>query len=453
MGFRAAYITGGQVPAGEESHYPVSPGEVIDLLPLNLQPRYAYGDPIYTNNLITFPSQGDFFGTYYTDINVYLTDNFDWIGGMPATTPDEAGLVGINRDTMLKWFYRVKRWKVSVSGSYNLQYLDSDPTPPYHNYLANRDIAFTADFEVPNLATTGPLDPMETNPPWHVADERDMAMRTGFYQIGAELEMTPGLDAPNAYPSPIYTTGSWLVPYVSFLAFGLHDPDAGPTDGMENWNGGTLPIESVTNTAGVGNAEPVYIYARLSLIPPIYDTGLYYIAPFGAVGNSGRFQWTIAPKYQSDYYYAYPNPLPGSTQTGGLLAVGFIYTILGFATGDDFTNVGAASNATGVIFVATGTTPTAWSNGSTIWSGKQTAPAMLGTTTVTDGVTTATTNFWETHQEWTDTLWDSTLVTLWKKWTAFDVTFTALKYHQYATKSGAPVYDEDTGAQINDPFS
>jgi len=56
----------------------------------------------------------------------------------------------------------------------------------------------------------------------------------------------------------------------------------------------------------------------------------------------------------------------GGGQAGGLLVVGNRYVISDFHAGDDFTNVGAASNATGVIFVASGTTPTTWSNNSVL---------------------------------------------------------------------------------------
>lgn len=52
--------------------------------------------------------------------------------------------------------------------------------------------------------------------------------------------------------------------------------------------------------------------------------------------------------------------------TSGSLVVGALYRINHFETGDDFTNVGAASNADGVEFTATGTTPTTWSNGSAL---------------------------------------------------------------------------------------
>lgn len=55
-----------------------------------------------------------------------------------------------------------------------------------------------------------------------------------------------------------------------------------------------------------------------------------------------------------------------ATRTSGLLITGATYRITRFETSDVFTNVGAASNATGVIFIATGTTPTTWSNGSAL---------------------------------------------------------------------------------------
>ena len=52
--------------------------------------------------------------------------------------------------------------------------------------------------------------------------------------------------------------------------------------------------------------------------------------------------------------------------TTGALVVGKRYTLTTFVAGDDFTNVGAASNESGVSFTATGTAPTTWTNGSTV---------------------------------------------------------------------------------------
>jgi len=69
----------------------------------------------------------------------------------------------------------------------------------------------------------------------------------------------------------------------------------------------------------------------------------------------------------------YTNGLPAAwqygsqvAQTSGTLTVGKLYKIDTFVSGDDFTNVGAASNANGVQFTATGTTPTTWTNGSSL---------------------------------------------------------------------------------------
>lgn len=55
-----------------------------------------------------------------------------------------------------------------------------------------------------------------------------------------------------------------------------------------------------------------------------------------------------------------------SSATSGDLAKGRRYLLETFLAGDDFTNVGAGSNATGVIFIATGTTPTTWSHASVL---------------------------------------------------------------------------------------
>jgi hypothetical protein len=52
--------------------------------------------------------------------------------------------------------------------------------------------------------------------------------------------------------------------------------------------------------------------------------------------------------------------------TSGTLTVGKKYRINIYVSDDDFANVGAASNASGVEFTATGTTPTKWTNSSTV---------------------------------------------------------------------------------------
>jgi len=52
--------------------------------------------------------------------------------------------------------------------------------------------------------------------------------------------------------------------------------------------------------------------------------------------------------------------------TSGTLEVGKSYTITTRLGSDDFTNVGAAANTNGTIFIATGTTPTTWTSSSII---------------------------------------------------------------------------------------
>jgi hypothetical protein len=52
--------------------------------------------------------------------------------------------------------------------------------------------------------------------------------------------------------------------------------------------------------------------------------------------------------------------------TSGSLVVGNSYFIRTYVSDDDFTNVGAASNAAGVMFTATGTTPTHWAHESNL---------------------------------------------------------------------------------------
>ena len=55
-----------------------------------------------------------------------------------------------------------------------------------------------------------------------------------------------------------------------------------------------------------------------------------------------------------------------STATSGSLTTSKRYQIETYVAGDDFANLGAAENATGVVFTSSGTTPTDWTNGSTV---------------------------------------------------------------------------------------
>lgn len=55
-----------------------------------------------------------------------------------------------------------------------------------------------------------------------------------------------------------------------------------------------------------------------------------------------------------------------SLVSSGTLVVGRSYKIITYTSDDNFANVGAASNAAGVIFTATGTTPTHWEHSSVL---------------------------------------------------------------------------------------
>jgi hypothetical protein len=70
---------------------------------------------------------------------------------------------------------------------------------------------------------------------------------------------------------------------------------------------------------------------------------------------------TATPKFKvvTGFYYQ-----SNSIYTSGELVIGQTYYILTYQETDDFSNVGAEVNSSGVTFVATGTTPTDWSNGS-----------------------------------------------------------------------------------------
>lgn len=76
------------------------------------------------------------------------------------------------------------------------------------------------------------------------------------------------------------------------------------------------------------------------------------------------------PRWVSESYYLKYDGfvITGDTsvQSSGTLDLRRNYYIKDYHAGDDFTNVGAASNATGISFNATGTTPAVWTNGSVI---------------------------------------------------------------------------------------
>jgi hypothetical protein len=105
------------------------------------------------------------------------------------------------------------------------------------------------------------------------------------------------------------------------------------------------------------------------------------IVPHFLLGNLTDAEWSAYVATKRLPWWAMQQAT-GTAQTSGSLVVGKKYIIASYLGADSFTNVGAASNATGVIFTATGTTPTTWTSstqlqllGSVIFPD----PAQLGT--------------------------------------------------------------------------
>ena len=90
---------------------------------------------------------------------------------------------------------------------------------------------------------------------------------------------------------------------------------------------------------------------------PMLGTSLLRNITSSFTGRSRVIDWinTLAPRDGSMSINQAP-------KVDGLLTIGKLYTIVSYNAGDDFTNVGAASNAVGQAFIASGTTPTAWTN-------------------------------------------------------------------------------------------
>lgn len=110
-------------------------------------------------------------------------------------------------------------------------------------------------------------------------------------------------------------------------------------------------IESVTTSQGIGSPSfkgAIYLARFWNLALTASEVLQLY--------NNGQPQNSvILSKYRG---------ASQTIRTSGALTVGKQYQIVSYVSGDSFTNVGAASNATGVTFVATGTTPTTWTNAS-----------------------------------------------------------------------------------------
>ena len=123
-----------------------------------------------------------------------------------------------------------------------------------------------------------------------------------------------------------------------------------------SWDSSGLDIR-LSKSGNYGDADNIILgnYANLSALPN---------------GNQVVFDGEINLPFDipADNYYLLIafNGSAQSTQTAGPLITGQGYQIMNYVAGDDFTNVGAAANATGTVFVATGTTPAVWTHASTL---------------------------------------------------------------------------------------
>jgi hypothetical protein len=103
----------------------------------------------------------------------------------------------------------------------------------------------------------------------------------------------------------------------------------------------------------------------------LFGVGASTTVPFrGSIYRSVVFNRALSAGDVTELITTGVNPADqwgGQTgQTSGTLVASKRYRITTYVSADSFTNVGAASNATGVEFVSTGTTPTTWTNASTL---------------------------------------------------------------------------------------
>ena len=121
-------------------------------------------------------------------------------------------------------------------------------------------------------------------------------------------------------------------------------------------------------TENTGGTPPAW---GQTVVSDFTITGAFSTNPFtGSIYRSVVFNRALSATDVTELITTGVNPADqwGSQtgQTSGTLVASKRYRITTYVSADSFTNVGAASNATGVEFVSTGTTPTTWTNASTL---------------------------------------------------------------------------------------
>jgi len=115
---------------------------------------------------------------------------------------------------------------------------------------------------------------------------------------------------------------------------------------------------TITPSSGSATGEDIIIYKIGTANYAFYS---WFSDGINSQGDVGRYNLSQAsPVFDDDNFSSL------TSATSGSLIIGQRYRIATFVAGDNFTNVGASSNATGVVFTATGTTPTTWTNGSAL---------------------------------------------------------------------------------------
>jgi len=159
-----------------------------------------------------------------------------------------------------------------------------------------------------------------------------------------------------SYGSPYY--GRWRTGSGGVLSSHNLDPS-----GIFDLNGNIWEWIIGLQSPDAVNGKDAYIIpnneAAIAAIAQLKDIAIAPGAPWAKIG-----EW--ASLVDEDFSKENITNFIGYSATSGTLTIGIRYMISNYVAGDDFTNVGASSNATGVVFTATGTTPTVWTNGSTL---------------------------------------------------------------------------------------
>lgn len=102
---------------------------------------------------------------------------------------------------------------------------------------------------------------------------------------------------------------------------------------------------------------------------PSSDSIILEITELKTTGGQGTPNGRVYRKEYLGFGYAYPMCDYGSyqkTMTSGVFDIGTNYFIQEYVFPDDFTNIGASTNATGISFIATGNSPFDWTGKSII---------------------------------------------------------------------------------------